>query len=142
MDETYIDPDRKRAVPVFGMTQRKRAGKAGRVRVVAIPDGAKTMSVMPHVREQVLPNTMIYTDESPIFQRGHAYGRGHTHRRIYHSLKVYVQGNIYTSTVNGFWAWSRTGLAEFTRRLDQTLAELLGRVRLPLQHPEAARGHL
>ncbi len=110
MDETYIGRDREHNVPVFGMTQRKRAGKPGRVRVVAIPDGAKTTSVMPHIRERVLPQTMIYTDESPLYRAVERIGAGHTHRRIYHSLKVYVQGNIHTSTVDGFWALVKNGI--------------------------------
>ena len=110
MDETYIGPDREHNTPVFGITQRKRDGKPGRVRVVAIPGGAKTTSVMPHVRQRVLPATMVYTDESPIYNGVTRIGAGHTHRRIYHSLKVYVQGDIHTSTVDGFWALVKNGI--------------------------------
>jgi len=110
MDETYIGPDREHNTPVFGMVQRTRAGRTGRVRAVVIPDGAKTTSVMPHVRERVLPATMIYTDESPIYNAVERIDAGHTHRRIYHSLKVYVHGDIHTSTVDGFWALVKNGI--------------------------------
>ena len=128
MDETYIGPDRERAVPVFGITQRKRGDKPGRVRVVAIPDGAKTTSVMPHVRERVLPASIIYTDESPIYNAITRIGMGHERRRIYHSLKVYVQGDIHTSTVDGFWALVKNGIGGVyhgvsTRHLQKYLDE-------------------
>jgi len=110
MDETYIGPDREHNVPVFGMTQRKRNGKPGRVRAVVIPDGAKTTSVMPHIKAKVLPASIVYTDESPIYNAVERIGAGHRHRRIYHSLKVYVQGDIHTSTVDGFWALVKNGI--------------------------------
>src|SRR5438309_5578260 len=45
-DETYIGPDREHNVPSSGMTERKRNGKPGRVRAVALPD-AKTTTLMP-----------------------------------------------------------------------------------------------
>ncbi len=110
MDETYIGPDRERSVPVFGITQRKQADKAGRVRAVVIPEGAKTTSVMPHVKARVLPASMVYTDDSPIYNAVTRIGAGHQHRRIYHSLKVYVRGDIHTSTVDGFWALVKNGI--------------------------------
>ena len=109
MDETYIGPDRDRAVPIFGMTQRKRAGKPGRVRAVMVKD-AKTTSIMPHVRERLLPATMVYTDEAPVYNAVTRLDMQHQHRRIYHSLKVYVQGDIRTSTVDGFWALIKNGI--------------------------------
>jgi transposase len=110
MDETYIGPRRGESVPVFGITQRKRGNQPGRVRVVAIPNGAKITSVMPHVKAKVLPATMVYTDESPLYNPVTKIGAGHQHRRIYHSLRVYVQGDIHTSTVDGFWALVKNGI--------------------------------
>ena len=110
MDETYIGPNRERNTAVFGITQRKRGDQPGRVRVVVLPRGAKTVAVMPHVKAKVLPATMIYTDDSPIYNAVTRLGAGHTHRRIYHSLKVYVQGDIHTSTVDGFWALVKNGI--------------------------------
>src|SRR5205807_517423 len=88
-DETYIGPDRDHNVPVFGMTQRKRAGKPGRVRAVAVPN-AQTVTLMPHVKERVLPASIIYTDDAPVYNAVERLGRDYRHRRIYHSLKVYV----------------------------------------------------
>jgi transposase-like protein len=110
MDETYIGPDREHNIAVFGMVQRKREGRPGRVRAIVIPEGAKTTSVIPHVRHRVLPASMIYTDDSPIYNAVTRIGAGHEHRRIYHSLKVYVQGDIHTSTVDGFWALVKNGI--------------------------------
>jgi transposase len=108
MDETYIGPDRERATPIFGMTQRKRGDQPGRVRAVMVKD-AKTTTLMPHVKERVLPASIVYTDDAPVYNALGRLESGYQHRRIYHSLKVYVQGDIHTSTWSASGRWSRTG---------------------------------
>ncbi len=109
MDETYIGPDRERSTPIFGMTQRKQPGRPGRVRAVMVPD-ARTTTLMPHVKERVLPASIVYTDDAPVYNAVGRLGRDYRHRRIYHSLKVYVRGDIHTSTVDGFWALVKNGI--------------------------------
>jgi transposase len=109
MDETYIGPDREHNVPVFGMTQRKRPNRPGRVRAVMVKR-ATTPALMSHVKERVLPASIVYTDESPLYRAVERLGSGYQHRRIYHSLKVYVDGDIHTSTVDGFWALVKNGI--------------------------------
>jgi len=109
MDEAYIGPDREHNVPVFGMTQRKRGNRPGRVRAIMVRD-AKTTTLMPHVKERVLPASIVYTDDAPVYNALERLGSGYQHRRIYHSLKVYVQGDIHTSTVDGFWALVKNGI--------------------------------
>ena len=36
--------------------------------------------------------------------------KGYQHRRIKHSAKVYVVGNIHTNTIEGFWSLVKRGI--------------------------------
>jgi transposase len=86
--------------PVFGMVERK-----GRIVASVVPD-ARAVTLMPIIREHVLPRSMIYTDE------WHAYyslGKvGYYHRRINHAQSVYVAGNVHTNTIEGFFGHFKT----------------------------------
>src|SRR5207302_8455390 len=73
IDETYVGgvrkfnsgrklrADAKKLMPVLGMAER-----GGRVRAFATPD-VKIATVMPLVREFVLPKSTVYTDERNIY---------------------------------------------------------------------------
>lgn len=112
-DEMYVGGKRRGRVgrpladdpkktPVFAMVER-----GGRVLARVVPD-AKELTLLPLIQEHVLPRSMIYTDE------WHAYKRlgekGYTHRRIYHKAKVYVQGDITTNAVEGFFGLVKNGI--------------------------------
>jgi transposase len=64
--------------------------------------------VRTKAREYVLPAATIYTDEY------HAYKKlgtqGYTHRRINHGAKIYVDGNVHTQTIEGFFGPVKNGL--------------------------------
>ncbi len=63
------------------------------------------------VKEYVLPETMIYTDEAPGFRAvGRLEGMGYEHKRINHSQKVYVIGDVHTNTIEGFWSLVKRGI--------------------------------
>jgi transposase-like protein len=109
-DETYIGGKRhgkagaKRGrpgkgshkVPVFGVVER-----GGRVMAVTVPNVRKA-TLMPHIEERVLPSTTIYTDELNSY---HALARtGYQHRRVNHSERIYVSGDVHTNTIEGFWS--------------------------------------
>ena len=54
------------------------------------------------IKEHVLPRTMVFTDD---FKSYNGIGaRGYTHQRINHSEKVYVNGDVHTNTIEGFWS--------------------------------------
>ena len=36
--------------------------------------------------------------------------QGYTHRRINHSTKVYVMGDVHTNTIEGFWSLVKRGI--------------------------------
>jgi len=94
---------------------------------------------MPHVTERVLPQTMIYTDKSSLYRAVERIGAGHTHRPIYHSLRVYVQGDIHTSTADGFWALVKNGIGGVHHGVSTSTCNLTWAVRLSLRHPQAPR---
>ncbi len=63
------------------------------------------------VREHVLPDSsMVYTDELKAYggikalrsKEDNSKSAGYQHRRINHSSKVYVVGDIHTNSVEGF----------------------------------------
>jgi len=112
-DETYIGGKRRdgrtgRPGPgssksaVFGIAERQ-----GRVvaRRVADTSGA---TLLPIIRERVMPRSTIYTDEWKPYRR---VGRmGYFHDRIHHSEKVYVSGDVHTNSIEGFWSLVKRGI--------------------------------
>jgi transposase len=87
---------------VFGAAERK-----GRVRATVIPD-SRAATVQGKIREYVLPDSLIYTDE----YQGYASiaGKGYRHRRIRHIAKVYVEGDVHTPTIDGFFGLLKNGI--------------------------------
>jgi transposase len=120
MDETYVGgKDRNKHLgkrqgirgrvtdsktPVFGMVER-----GGRVIAKVTPD-VKSKTILPIVAEKVLPSSIIYTDEYTIYDNVGWMGKNYQHRRINHSAKVYVMGNIHTNTIEGFWSLLKRGI--------------------------------
>jgi transposase-like protein len=114
-DETYIGGKRHQAgtrggrpgedsgkVPVLGMVER-----GGSVKALTVPN-AKADTLLPHIEERVLPATMIYTDELHSYKRLGSMGYGH--RRIPHSEKIYVMGDVHTNTIEGFFGLLKNGI--------------------------------
>ena len=109
VDETYIGGKRKGRIgrgidkaPVVGMVQR-----GGRVVARATPDVTRA-TVLPLIRQHVVPRTTVYTDEYRTYDTLPSHG--YSHRRIAHSLKVYVQGDVHTNTLEGFWSLVKRGI--------------------------------
>lgn len=123
IDETYYGGVRKygegrpmrgdrKKTPIVGVVERR-----GRVvaKTVATVGSAALLSV---VREHVLPESIIYSDE----HRGYdgikglrrkddpSVNAGYQHRRIHHSSRVYVVGDIHTNSVEGFWSLIKRGI--------------------------------
>jgi len=109
-DETYIG-GRRRGVrgrgalgktAVLGMVER-----GGKVVAATVPN-VKRATVMPRVIERVLPKSTVFTDELASYSG--LDKRGYQHRRIQHSAKVYVSGDIHTNTIEGFWSLVKRGI--------------------------------
>jgi transposase len=118
IDETYYGGKRKGGrgrqlrndkgeemyAPVFGMVERK-----GRVRAFATPN-VKSATLLPIIREYVLPKSTIFTDEYKVYGGIKNMKSGYTHRRIKHKARVYVRGNVHTNTIEGFWSLVKRGI--------------------------------
>ena len=87
---------------VFGMAQR-----GGQVVAKVVPDAAEA-TLMPHVKAKVLPQSTVYTDEWRSYNA--LEGMGYEHSRVRHSQRVYVEGDVHTNTIEGFWALVKRGV--------------------------------
>jgi transposase-like protein len=98
MQTAYWD----RKAIVFGAVER-----GGKLRAEVIPDSrARTLDVK--VREFIVPESILYTDD---FQAYRQIGRkGYVHRRINHSGRVYVMGDVHTQTIEGFFGLFKNGV--------------------------------
>ncbi len=117
MDETFIGGKPRAGVirthkdiRTFTEAKTKVLGaveRGGRVHAQVVPS-RKSSTIIPIAKARVLPASTIYTDELKSYRQ---LGReGYTHRRINHSERVYVSGDVHTQTIEGFWALLKNGL--------------------------------
>jgi len=93
---------------VMGIAERGKDGKPGRVSAkTAEHIGGRTL--MPNIKEKVLPASTVYTDEYHGYQG--LKRAGYTHERIRHSARVYVSGEVHTQTIEGFWSLVKRGIS-------------------------------
>lgn len=88
---------------VFGMVERQ-----GQVRAMVVPDRSK-VTLQGKAREYVLPSSMIFTDEWALYR-----GLGQDfagHKRIKHKAGIYVDGDVHTNTIEGFFGLVKTGIS-------------------------------
>ncbi|SRR5579884_2849076 len=123
IDETYYGGVRKgqrgrplrgdtKKMPIVGVVERK-----GRV-VAKTVDTVGSATLLGVVREHVLPESTIYSDEHRGYDGIKGLRRsddstrnaGYQHYRIHHSSKVYVMGNVHTNCVEGFWSLIKRGI--------------------------------
>ncbi len=87
---------------VFGMVQR-----GGKVTAHVTPSNFQDVA-LGRVEARVLPATTVYTDEAAAYSP--LAGKGYHDRRIQHAAKVYVEGDVHTNTIEGFWSLVKRGL--------------------------------
>jgi transposase len=121
MDETYYGGVRKYGqgrpmrgdrgkTPIVGIVERK-----GRAIARATKD-ATGATLLPLVRDYILPDTTVYTDEWKAYggieniRKADGTKAGLVHRRINHKAHVYVHGDIHTNSVEGFWSLIKRGI--------------------------------
>jgi transposase len=90
--------------PVLGMVERN-----GRVKAVTVED-SKSATLLTNVQEYILPKSVVFTDEYKSYDGLSHMKQGYVHRRINHSAKVYVVGDIHTNTIEGFWSLVKRGI--------------------------------
>ncbi len=88
-------------VIVFGAVERR-----GRVVAKVIANSGGPL-LRETVSTHVIPDSMLFTDDY------HAYktlDRKYRHRRIRHSAKIYVDGDVHTETIEGFFGLTKNGI--------------------------------
>jgi len=111
VDETYVGGVRhgKRGrgaegkVAVVGVVQRR-----GNVIATAVPN-VKRSTLVPFITKNVARDAVLYTDEFPTYD--HITRFGYKHKRIQHSAKVYVQGQVHTNNIENFWSLIKRGIS-------------------------------
>jgi transposase-like protein len=108
MDEMYHGGSRRTSswrdnkVPVVGMVER-----GGRV-VARVAANAKKETLHGLVKQYIMPSSVVFTDDFVSYDGLEKLG--YTHRRIRHSERVYVSGDVHTNTIEGFWSTVKRGI--------------------------------
>jgi len=87
---------------VWGAVERQ-----GRV-VARVVSDTTARIVLPHVRERIMPHSVIFTDEARIYRN--LPRLGYDHQRVYHTAGIYVEGDAHTNTIEGFWSLTKNGI--------------------------------
>jgi len=119
MDEMYHGGKRRRQggqgrpsygshkVAVVGMVERNQEGRIGRVVARVAPDATKK-TLHGLAKEYILPSSTVFTDDYVSYDGLQA--KGYIHKRIRHSAKIYVSGDIHTQAIEGFWSLVKRGI--------------------------------
>jgi hypothetical protein len=86
------------------MTLVERGGSARSFHV----DGTKASDLMPIIKANVLPGTIIMTDEAGQYAHLKKHFAGHDFTR--HGQGEYVRGVVHTNTVEGFYSVFKRGM--------------------------------
>jgi len=115
MDETYVGGRRDKTPGRPGPTDRTKKAvvgmveRGGRVKAMTV-ESVGSATLLNIAAEHILPASTVYTDEFRSYDALALMPKGYTHRRIKHSAKVYVVGDIHTNSVEGFWSLIKGGI--------------------------------
>lgn len=87
---------------VWGAVERE-----GRVVARVVAD-TKARTVLPYLRERIMPRSVVFTDEARIYRT--LPNLGYVHQRVYHTAGIYVDGDAHTNTIEGFWSLTKNGI--------------------------------
>jgi len=118
IDETYVGgkPRYRNATNRFTGRGTKKACVVGAVerggRVFASTIKSVSIPTLTNfVVEHVIPASEVFTDELSSYNDLSApVGGKMRHRRIKHSERVYVSGDVHTNTIEGFWSLVKRGI--------------------------------
>lgn len=104
LDETYVGGKAKgkrgrgaaKKTPVFGAVERD-----GKIKTKVVLNVRK-LTLMPLIKDMVTDNSVVVTDESNSYND--VKKLGHLHESINHSKGQYVDGDVHTNTIEGFWS--------------------------------------
>lgn len=103
VDETYIGGkfSRRKGSPytnktgVYGVTER-----GGQAKAIVAYGGVNATTAIPFLKANVQTGSKVMSDESRIYNR---VKRDYTHAFVTHSKEQYVNGDIHTNSIEGFW---------------------------------------
>ncbi len=87
---------------VLGLVERD-----GKVIAKLVPD-ARAKHLIPIIEKHVAKGSNMLTDEW--YAYGQLHLKGYSHKTIQHNLKIYVQGEVHTNTIENFWSVLKRGL--------------------------------
>lgn len=93
---------RENKTTILGMVER-----GGRVRLRVIPS-RRGPALSREVRASVNPSSIIFTDDWQAYKP--LRGEFLAHKIINHSAGIYVEGDVYTNTIEGFFGNLKTGM--------------------------------
>jgi transposase-like protein len=68
----------------------------------------KASTVYPVIKERILSESVVYTDEFNVYDRLKQHG--YSHKRVHHNAKIWVLGDAHTNTIEGFWSLLKRGI--------------------------------
>ncbi len=102
---------REAKATILGMVERE-----GRVRLRVIPSRRGPV-LSREVRANVNPASFLMTDDWPAYRP--LRGEFGSHRVINHSAGSYVEGDLHTNTIEGFFGNLKTGMRGTYKRVSQ-----------------------
>jgi len=112
-DETYIG-GRRRGRRYSGGVYKAVVGGAierkGRVAAYVL-EGRGLWELTNPLKARIVPKSIIVTDEAPQYKRLTRMGLGYQHQLIRHRANVYVEGDIHTNTIEGYWGNVKRGIS-------------------------------
>ena len=119
MDEMYHGGKRRRIggqgrpsygshkVPVVGIAERSTPTRRGRI-IARVAPNAQKETLHRLAKEYILPSSTVFTDDYVSYDGLEKLG--YTHKRIRHSQKIYVAGDVHTQSIEGFWSLVKRGI--------------------------------
>jgi transposase len=87
---------------VFGMLER-----GGQVITKVVPNN-KTITLIPHIFENVESGSTISTDEA--YQYRQLGRHGYKHDTVAHGKEEYARGNVHVNSIEGFWSHAKRAI--------------------------------
>jgi len=123
---------------VLGIMQRSTEDSPARVVASVFP--LWKGYVHPHIKERVMPATVVFTDESTMYDK--LRQMGYEHGRVHHTQKIYVSGLAHTNTLEGFWSLAKRGISGVYHNVSaKFLQNYLNEYAWRYNHKEDPRGH-